>query len=51
MRPIETGPTVADATKARKQRGWTATTTFEDMLTGRISAHLDRLASNKFGSD
>lgn len=42
-RPIETGPTVADAGKARDTLGWVPKTTFEDMLAEMISAHLVRL--------
>ena len=47
MRPIETGPTVADASKARMTLGWTPTTTFEDMLAGMVSAHLDQLGQRR----
>jgi len=43
LRPLETGPTVADASKARERLGWAPTTTFEAILADMISAHLERL--------
>jgi GDPmannose 4,6-dehydratase len=43
MRLLETGPTVADATKAREKLGWMPSTTFEAMLAEMISAHCERL--------
>jgi GDPmannose 4,6-dehydratase len=43
LRPLETGPTVADASKAREKLGWAPITTFEDILEDMIAAHLDRL--------
>jgi GDPmannose 4,6-dehydratase len=43
LRPLETGPTVADASKAREKLGWAPTTTFEETLADMISAHLERL--------
>jgi GDPmannose 4,6-dehydratase len=43
LRPLETGPTVADASKARDKLGWAPSTAFESILNDMISAHLDRL--------
>ena len=43
LRPLETGTTIADASKARTRLGWIPTTRFEDMLTDMIAAHVDRL--------
>jgi len=43
MRPIETGATVADASKAEAKLGWRATTAFKDMLADMVEAHLERL--------
>jgi GDPmannose 4,6-dehydratase len=43
LRPLETGATVADAKKARSKLGWVPMTSFKDMLTDMINAHLDRL--------
>ena len=43
MRPLETGATVADATKARSVLGWEATTSFKDMIADMIAAHVERL--------
>jgi GDPmannose 4,6-dehydratase len=43
LRPIETGPTVADASKAREKLAWAPITTFEDILDDMIAAHIERL--------
>ena len=43
LRPLETGTTVADATKARDTLGWAPTTSFKDMLIDMISEHVKRL--------
>jgi GDPmannose 4,6-dehydratase len=43
MRPTETGASVADSSKARKQLGWEPTTSFKDMLADMVAAHLERL--------
>jgi GDPmannose 4,6-dehydratase len=45
VRPLETGPTVADASKARARLGWAPSTTFEGMLADMISAHCEHLAA------
>jgi GDPmannose 4,6-dehydratase len=47
FRPLETGPTVADSTKARDKLNWTPSTPFETMLTDMISAHLERLGATR----
>lgn len=44
LRPLETGPTVADSSKARQMLGWEPSTTIESFLSDMISAHLQRLA-------
>jgi GDPmannose 4,6-dehydratase len=41
VRLLETGPTVADASKARRKLGWAPTTSFEAMLKDMIMAHLE----------
>jgi GDPmannose 4,6-dehydratase len=43
VRISETGPTVADATKARKRLRWAPLTTFEDMVAEMVDAHLEAL--------
>ena len=43
LRPSETGSTVADNTKAREKLGWFPTTSFKDMLTDMVAAHLEKL--------
>jgi GDPmannose 4,6-dehydratase len=47
LRPLETGTTVADATKARERLGWAPVTSFKDMLTDMIEAHVERLQKMK----
>ncbi|WP_434130443.1 GDP-mannose 4,6-dehydratase [Methylocaldum sp. GT1BB] len=43
VRPTETGPTVADASKARMVLGWKPRTTFYDMISIMIDSHLTML--------
>lgn len=45
LRPSETGSTVADASKARRELGWTPTIGFEDMIAEMVDAQLARLRS------
>jgi GDPmannose 4,6-dehydratase len=45
LRPSETGPTVADATKARRELDWTPTISFENMLAEMVDARLAALQS------
>lgn len=40
VRPTETGPTVADASKARTQLGWHPTVSFEAMIAEMVDAQL-----------
>jgi GDPmannose 4,6-dehydratase len=47
LRPLETGTTVADATKARDILGWSPSTSFKDMLSDMIGAHVERLQKKK----
>ena len=43
VRPIETGATVADASKARRLLGWEPTVSFERMIEGMVDAQRARL--------
>jgi GDPmannose 4,6-dehydratase len=43
VRPTETGPTVADTTKASKVLGWKPKTTFSDMVALMVENHLQKL--------
>ena len=43
VRPTETGPLVGDASKAKKQLGWTPKTTFKELISLMIDAHIARL--------
>ena len=43
VRPLETGQTLADASKARKQLGWDSTISFGDMVGNMVDAQLLRL--------
>jgi len=43
LRPSETGPTVADASKARRELGWEPTIHFEAMIAEMIDAQLKTL--------
>jgi GDPmannose 4,6-dehydratase len=45
VRPSETGATVADAARARRELGWTTTLTFEGIVAEMVDAHLRRLES------
>ncbi|WP_133716043.1 GDP-mannose 4,6-dehydratase [Methylocaldum gracile] len=45
VRPTETGPTVADAAKAREVLGWIPRTTFHEMIAMMVDSHLIRLNS------
>lgn len=45
MRPIETGPTVANITKARSVLGWEPKTSFDAMISAMVNAHISRLSS------
>jgi len=40
LRPDETGPTVADASKARRELGWAPTIAFADMVAEMVEAQL-----------
>jgi GDPmannose 4,6-dehydratase len=44
VRPTETGPTVADGSKARRVLGWEPKTSFHDMILMMVEAHLAKLA-------
>jgi GDPmannose 4,6-dehydratase len=44
LRPSETGPTVADARKARRELGWEATIGFEAMIAEMVDAQVAALA-------
>jgi GDPmannose 4,6-dehydratase len=43
LRPSETGPTVANAAKARRELGWTPTVTFEAMVAEMVDARVREL--------
>lgn len=45
VRPTETGPTVADATKAKSALGWKPKTSFSDMVGLMVDNHLQKLKS------
>lgn len=45
VRPLETGQTVADASKARKLLGWEPTIGFEQMIGSMVEAQMARLQS------
>jgi GDPmannose 4,6-dehydratase len=46
VRPADTGPTVADASKARLELGWQPTISFEDMIAEMVDAHVLRLSGS-----
>jgi GDPmannose 4,6-dehydratase len=46
LRPSETGPTVADAAKARRELGWQPTIRFEAMIAEMVDAQLRRLGND-----
>jgi GDPmannose 4,6-dehydratase len=43
MRPVETLAAVADSSKAMTQLGWRPATSFHDMLSDMVAAHLERM--------
>jgi GDPmannose 4,6-dehydratase len=43
-RPTETGPMVADASKAQRTLGWRPRTSFDQLIAMMVDAHLTRLA-------
>jgi GDPmannose 4,6-dehydratase len=43
VRPIETGPTVADVSKAKRELGWQPTTSFGQMISTMVEVHLAKL--------
>lgn len=43
IRPIETGPTVANPSKAKNVLGWQAKKSFEDMMAELVESHLKNL--------
>ncbi len=44
VRPSDTGPTVADASKARRDLDWIPTTSFEEMIIEMVDAHVMALS-------
>lgn len=50
VRPMETGQTLADASKARRILNWTPTISFEQMVGKMVDAQIKRLES-RLGSD
>jgi GDPmannose 4,6-dehydratase len=46
LRPSETGSTVADASKARRELGWQPTIRFEAMMAEMVDAQLRRLGNS-----
>jgi len=45
LRPSETGPTVADASKARRELDWTPTTGFDEMIAEMVDAQVAALGA------
>jgi GDPmannose 4,6-dehydratase len=43
VRPLETGRTLADPAKARRQLGWEPMVSFSEMVTRMVAAQMDRL--------
>lgn len=43
VRPADTGPTVANPTKAKERLGWEATITFDELISKMVKKHLDTL--------
>ena len=43
VRPLETGQTLADPSKARKQLGWEPTVSFDEMVKKMVAAQMLRL--------
>lgn len=46
VRPIDTGPTVADPSKAEKILGWKAETSFETLIASMVDKHLLTITNN-----
>lgn len=46
VRPSDTGPTLADASKARRELGWMPTISFEAMISEMVDAHIAALADH-----
>lgn len=42
-RPAETVPLIGDPSKARRELGWSATTSFADLVRGMVEAELERI--------
>ena len=49
LRPTDTGPTVADASRARRDLEWHPTVTFEAMIAEMVDAHVETLSRNRAG--
>ena len=47
VRPLESGRTLADASKARKVLGWQPTVTFQEMIGRMVTAQVNRLKSTR----
>jgi len=45
MRPSDTGPTIADASKARNDLKWKAVTSFEEMVSEMVDSHISNLSN------
>jgi GDPmannose 4,6-dehydratase len=43
VRPLESGQTLADPSKARKQLGWEPTVSFDEMVKKMVAAQMLRL--------
>jgi GDPmannose 4,6-dehydratase len=48
VRPLESGQTLADPSKARKQLGWEPTVSFDEMVRKMVAAQMLRLKSGAF---
>ncbi len=44
VRPTDTGPTVADPSKAKALLGWEATVSFNDLISAMVEKHLEKLS-------
>ncbi|HVS26525.1 MAG TPA: GDP-mannose 4,6-dehydratase [Burkholderiales bacterium] len=51
VRPLESGQTLADASKARKQLGWEPTVSFDAMVKKMVAAQIQRLKNVAHGSN
>jgi GDPmannose 4,6-dehydratase len=47
VRPLESGQTLADAGKARRELGWEPTVSFEEMVARMVQAQVQRLTMNQ----